>query len=39
MNLVWNSKLCIHLGKSMKISMKILVNMVLNEAKLNKDVF
>jgi len=39
MNLVWSSKLCIHLGKPMSISLQIQVNMVLNEVKLNMDVF
>jgi len=39
MNLVWSSKLCIHIGKPMSISLQIQVNMVLNEVKLNMDVF
>jgi hypothetical protein len=39
MNLIWSSKLCIHLGKSMYISLEIQLNMVLHEVKFNKDVF
>jgi hypothetical protein len=39
MNLVWSFKLHVHLSKSMYISLQIQINMILNEVKLNKDVF